>query len=1423
MAEINDPFAEFAVQEEQAQAPAAAVDPFAEFAVQEEAPAVEDPFAQFAAQPKALVAPAPKSSLVMPETDQDVLPPQTDDLEMEAWIAGIGRAETRGIKKPYAARNPQSSAVGRMQFIWSFWGKPGGHLKTWAKNEDITLDEFANNPQLQEDYTRFYFKDQIVPQANRLAQKHAAVLKARGIQDIDDIRALVHFRGMDEADQFLRTGIPPKDGKAANKSIADYLADVRAGRDAFLAAQPKPEEEEGEVVAATEAPKPPEEKKDLFEPFRTRKDLDVLQKELSQFVTPEERDKLDKEFLENTPLLSPERVKEIRVLPSEIQALAKKYGVDAGTLENFAPFLGAPMATRGYWEELKQVPTALAGSLAELVTFGVPQKAVIEAQDDPNMVAALDDLRTLAQSKKAGLVQLAELAGGIKAGVTLAGKAGEAVKGAGKLAEAAARGAAITAEAAVAGAAQAERGKEVAGATSGVVFAGAVGGTLKGVGAAAAGINKLRTKTSKALQDADPQFFEKAASEAQEKFSESRSILNTTVISNTSIKGSDLKDATSLASKLGDENVEALYKIAVNTRPEKARRIESEITANVTELRRKIEDAEYEINLARLAPENIANLKTELKLRRAELAEGVPEKRAKTLVEEIGGLRNLIQKAEAAPERITKLEETLNGLNLRLQKADIDPKAAVVRSHVENFVRGFASDILGTRVAYKQQDPLAALRVYTKQPERLQQDLERYFFKQHARAKIRAENYKAAPEIAPTLKRIRDATQASRWTAESIDRKYGTKLQMVLDGMGRQFNDLHAYILPRAKETSDLIKQTRAAGMESEDLYKALSTGAEADNPVVQGWRKFFDDALQDAKTLGVDIQARKNYVPVKMLPSDELSAALNKRVEDLKASGVLDLKNVAPDAEQLKELRKVPEVDELFKSLDILAPGKGDYQSKLLNVLEDARQGTVKNLGTARALQRAEEANQMPDLIRDRDVGRLAQNWVESVFKSGVMRQSLAEIRDYGDLMKRIGDKNANKYIQNLLADLTGMPRDGGLSRELSKLKSQISANIQDKKLTGTRTEKAVYSGIEAMMDMAPMLHKTMYGNALGVTPRQVVTNISALATMTLPELGYIQGGKLAAKSLIKTANAMLRGELTEIRTPELARKYKVNVGDTVRIRNLRDVLKNDGLASTQWNENLERTITSSLKKNAPRMAVEKGIDTLNQGMLYMFEASETVMRNMTRYMAKDMAKMHGKGAKDYETFLDTLPRAYRKAVDGAKSPAEREKVLTDYIIAKTVFNYNQASASEVSRSLGPILSSFTKWPTEIAGDTLNTFEKNGVTGAAADLVYRRFAPLFGLMLVGSLLQEAEPDKDSPLYTLIRKGDLSYMSPLSSLASIFEGDVAPPVVSIPAQAGKAVVTADPEAGWKATKDAVRLYFPGAKLIDTIVSFFEEE
>ena len=1334
-------------------------DIFAEFAVQQ--PAKADPFAEFAVQPAKPAEPA-----------------APEDPEMESWLEGIAAVETGGQADPYKARNPETSAVGKHQFIWSFWGDKSKHIQKFAQNPNLTVDDFVNDPDLQERYVRYYYKDQVKNQANNLATKYKDQLKARGIRDVNDVKAIIHFRGYDTAEYFLKTGIEPKT-EARNKTIPQYLEDFRAAQDAAMQKyQPKPE-----PVPAPQAAPQEEEDEGLLAPFKSRTDFSVLKQEFDKLVPAEEAAKLDKEVLENTPMLEPERVKEIRILPSELEGIARKHGVKAEDLRSWAPFFGAPMATTGYWEELKQAPTAIAGSLGEALGFGVPQKLAIEAQEDPKMLAALDDLRTVAEEKKSGVVRLAELAGGIKAGVNLAGAA---FKGATKLgatkgvAKAIETGVGLG-EAAVAGAAQAERGKEVAGAATGLMFGGAIAGTIgtaKAVGAAAKKINELRTRSSKALQEAGPELFERAAARAAEESGGVGSIFNTSIISNTSITGADLKDARTLGEKLGKENVDAIYDYAVKTRPAKAEVIAENIGVKTRELQRKIEDVQFRLESPRLAPENKA-----------------------------------------------KLEDTLKSLQIALQKTDVDPKLAVVRSTVENLTRGLASDILGARVSYKQADPIAALRVYAKKPEVFQRDLDRYFTRQAVRRMVRAENYKAMPEQIGTLKRIGDAVQASRFTAEAIDRKYGTKVQPLLDSFGRLYNDMHSYILPRAKETSDLIKQTRAADLaEGDDLFRALSTGQKtgdaAKDAVIDGWRKLFNDVREDAGAFGLDIAYRKNYVPYKMKPMEEVFASLNGAVEDLKTRGVIDLRTVRPDKEMLETLKKDEAGSQLLKSLDILSPGKGDYTTKLVSVLNDVKTGGINRIIAARGLQRGEE--ELPALLQDTDVGRLAQHWIQSTFKAAVMRQPIAELRDVADLMKRVGDKNANKYLQNMVADLTGIPRDGGLGRELNQIKQSMAAYVQNKALNAKNpVARNVYSALGSFTDTLPLMNTVMYGNALS-GPRQIVNNISAVLTMTVPELGYVQGGKAVPKALLKTFNTVVMGETIRIKNPQVAKRLGVNLGDEVKVKSLKTILENEGLASGQRFENLEKAISTSLRKSVGREMTETGINNFSKFMLFAFEASETVMRHMTKEIGKEVAQSYAQKSKGAVRFADSLPRSYRKMLDEAKTPEQAEKVVTDYLIAKTIFNYNTASASEVSRSLGPFLSTFTKWPTEILGDTINTFQKNGLTGGMADLAYRRFAPLIALMTLDNMLGFQDAPEDSPVRAFVGQQGTKAWSPMNSLASIFEGEVAPPILKIGGKGAAAAATLDQEGALKVTKDAVRLYVPGGRWLYNMIEEFAE-
>jgi len=1273
--------------------------------------------------------------IAVPETKAQPQPaaqPQPQPGPSTLFFIGIADQETRGQPDPYKARNPNSNALGKYQYVWSVWGKD---IQRFAKNPNLTPENFLSNPQLQESWAQHNEKTTLEPQARRLQEQYGAVLKQRGVEDLDDLKALVHFQGYPRASTYLRTGVQVRSPGEVNKDVRDYLSGFRAAKQAAQSKLAAP-------VAATMAkpapgPAAPAKGKDdsVLDVFRTRKDFEVLQKEMNQFVTPEEKKSLD------TGVIKQGQQEGIRVLPSELVALSRKHNVPLDSLEGWSAFLGTPEAKRkGLIEEAGEFFKFFGGTLSNILAFGVPQKAAIEAQSNPKMKAALEDLRTLAEAKRSGVLRGAEMVAGLMAGTGLVGAVGKAAQAAqlGKAATTAVKAGTVASELAVAGAAQAESGREVAGATTSLALGGAILGGAKLASEIVGGARTLAAKASKKLQDANPQFVEQAAAKAGEKFQGVDTILNNAVIRNTSITGDDLKDSAQLAQKLGSQNVQAIAEHVQKTRPA--------------------------------------------------MAEVIAE--------------NLSRTGQDSPERVQQ---------------------ELARWFTENSVRQVALEAFGSKIPYRQGDILKTVRTVLNKSEDVSSALNRMRVSQEVRSQVRQGNYRAMPDVASSLKRVGDVVVGSRYAAEAIDRKHGTKLLPILDNMSRKFNEFHAYVRPRAEEVSDLIKQTRETNMSAEELYDKLDKGGsfgDAKDTVLQSWRKFFSDVADDAQKLGVNIEKRSNYVPYAVKPQEELYASLKQAAEQFREKHGIDLMTQDLSKEQVKEFMKMPGLEsQLLRSLDLLTGSTkaGNYGQKLVGVLNDSKTGVINRVVANRALERS--AGELPELIRDKDVGRLAQRWIESTFKAGTLRDSVAELRTAATLMRTVGDKRANKYLNNLVADLTGVPRDGGIGRELSELKANVAANAAEKALTAKGAEKLAYSGVKYFTDAMPMLYNSMYSNALGFSPRQAIANISSIATQTIPELGYTFGSGLASKAMVRALNDLTFGKEIVVKSPAVARKLGVEVGSTVKTRSLRLGLENEGLASSQWNENIERAIANSMQKTWAGEKSDATIRGLAKIGMAMFEATETVYRTMAVDMAKQVAKAYEAGSKEALIFADTLPRSYRQLLDKAKDTAAREKVLTDYIIGKTVYNYNQASASEIGRSLGPILSSLTKWPTEQLGDTVNTFAKNGVTAGTADFLYRRMAPLMGLMVLDHITGWREDPETALLIT--GKRGMQQWAPVNSLASIFAGDVAPPVISIPAQAAKAAVTADPEAAAKAAMDAGRLFIPGAKVYKMIIDSLE--
>lgn len=136
----------------------------------------------------------------------------------------IGQTESKGTGG-YKAKNPKSSAVGKYQFLWNTWKD---RIKQFSGNPNLTEEDFKNDPALQDSFMEHYDKTVLEPEAVKLQKRHGSKFKNRGIQDIDDAKALLHYQGYGGARHFLTTGeaLNPEN----NKPIKEYLDEARNQR-----------------------------------------------------------------------------------------------------------------------------------------------------------------------------------------------------------------------------------------------------------------------------------------------------------------------------------------------------------------------------------------------------------------------------------------------------------------------------------------------------------------------------------------------------------------------------------------------------------------------------------------------------------------------------------------------------------------------------------------------------------------------------------------------------------------------------------------------------------------------------------------------------------------------------------------------------------------------------------------------------------------------------------------------------------------------------------------------------------------------------------------------------------------------------------------------------------------------------------------
>lgn len=465
------------------------------------------------------------------------------------------------------------------------------------------------------------------------------------------------------------------------------------------------------------------------------------------------------------------------------------------------------------------------------------------------------------------------------------------------------------------------------------------------------------------------------------------------------------------------------------------------------------------------------------------------------------------------------------------------------------------------------------------------------------------------------------------------------------------------------------------------DIHKALNNTKIEVAERITG----FKDALEGlpvAKTLREKI----NFVKEAEQNGNALTEAFERERLHLNANKGYNISKVAQAAHylpnqyankpviyaQIKEALDNPELlEEAQKAMYKLGIKDQKNPKEALKRWFDSSESFTPTLQRAnsRLLQRDSE---VPVLLRELDPKKLAVSYLNGVYKSANLRVPLLELGGQAKLLAQQGLKESAAFVQDYGRTLT---KDAGIVPGLwNRGKESFQRAVTDSLGTGASAEtlRQVPDFIESL---ASNVHATYLGLPNLVTP---VRNLAQTLSMTAPELGGVYG----YKAVLKGVKDLVTGGLSKSK----------------------EDLKKIGMEVTHNRFEIEEPTVAGVRK-------------VNELLLSLHSLTDEFNRGITLGAAKNVVKDVAAGVPEALAALQRAPKSVQGRVrfnlaNGNVAAAEEE--LAKHLIAKTQFIYGKEGRTQLSRTLGPVLTMFTKYPTEIFSDiwlnpmNLRTVEKH-------------------------------------------------------------------------------------------------------------------
>lgn len=1118
----------------------------------------------------------------------------------------------------------------------------------------------------------------------------------------------------------------------------------------------------------------------------------------------------------------------------EVEEIAARHGVDAHELRRLAPYFGARMGGTPYMgeDELKRA----AGGLGQFA-FGVPQKLYKKAQT-PEMERALDELQNLAQGRQSWLQFGTEIAAPV-------GPLGAASKSVGK---AVAKGAAVGA---VAGAAGSGADRELEGAATGVVLGGAISGVAQRLLGRGNGPRGPQVELPTGSLPTESKFVADVLERDRPEIEKgTQEILAARKASNTDIEaaitgGLDIDEQVAdrivreqvgeeTLQRLADESSEAgrIYSENLGQYTTKKSGIETELaqvedafrmtreslvtaTEDPLHVRGELDKVSNRMARERKTLDKLLDQQSvtevALKGRRSSESRAPLEKRleriraeqferAQTLqglVDDFGTVETRLQEAISAgkaQDKLVPLSKDLQVQRSRLQAAlekleaptPVEPTSVVkirmAQDIVRDKARDFAKFLDGGDLPRNLEDAQEIIGKYARGQGGIEAVQKKWqvFLGQEAGL-----DYVVGKHITQAGREGAFGTKAANYLSDAqfvirdIDDKAGT----TLEPLHRELNELgnrRSFVVNEfRKQLGEIYKANRSIDnslITGNPVYGALDTGniaglSDQELRAYHGFRDYFRSGLEfvngkvkdkDPGITPLSIEARENYVPHIFKNTEDLVLAVEQK---LRETGV----NVASlDKASFKELTAqegpLKDILQLMSVLDSRGISSG---AELVSRVKDTfqtREGRAKLETLARAA--LERKDVIPLWARETNLYKLADSWIGNTTRHLYLRNTIDRMAAQVRVLEKAGAEVEARYVRNLLADLQGIRK--GTAAEAT-LNARIGYQKSIDKLSGGRKDPVTLAAAavaKAIPEVLSDLTKQIYPNLLGLSPRALIMNATQTFAKTIPELGQDPYSYALA----------LRGA---VRVAKNLKAAGQKVSDW-------------GLAPAEFVAKYRRTTADGIRRSSlyaiPNQVLTKMGDLTMIPYTKMDMANRALVLSMAEMLAYDLAG----GSAAAQKALRRLPATVRSQVSKAGSEEEVARILASHLNASTQYHYNRASMSEWGRVGGPLLSTFSKWPTATAGEILQEYREKGAVRGSTRLAGKFVAPYILFQAADYLISQTGDAEGIEGIPVIRqkeklsdrqqkffgKGGLSQAAPIGALEGILSGDFfTPPVV----------------------------------------------